>query len=363
MKKVFPVTIIALAVLLSGVCSCKSKKDNAGDDGAVQMARGSYGAEKNQVTVMTLERKVFNKQLVCNGRLEAQSKVAVQFASQGKIAQINVRDGQSVQQGQVLASLDKEQPRRQLEQARLAFDKAEIQLADRLLNYGYTLSDTASIPADQKRLIYINTGFLDARMALENAERTYRECDLKAPFSGKVASLKGRVHEQGGQLCTLIDDSRYLVRFSVLETEYKFVSVGQEVLVSPFINSEVVLKGSILSINPTVDQNGQIAVTAQVPGAQGLIDGMNVRITVQNSLPDQLVVPKSTVVIRDNMEVLFRYVDGKSLWTYVNVLMSNTQEHVVEANADRGSDLNVGDIVIVTGNLNLGDDAPVEIVE
>ena len=356
--------VMMLAVVAGLVCGCKGKnKDKASDEDKTEMARGSYNAEKNVVTVVPLERKVFNKQLVCNGKLEAQSKVTLQFSGQGKVAEINVRDGQKVQKGQVLASLDKEQPRRQLEQARLAYDKAEIQLADRLLNYGYTIADTASIPAEQKRLIYINSGFIDAQMALENAERTYRECDLKAPYSGKVASLKGRVYEQGGQLCTLIDDSRYLVRFSVLETEYKFVYEGQQVLVSPFVDAGVVMKGSILSINPTVDQNGQIAVTAQVPGADVLMDGMNVRITVENSVADQMVVPKSAVVIRDNMEVLFR-IDpetGHSLWTYVNVLMSNTREHVVEANKDRGADLNIGDLIITSGNLNLGDDAEVVI--
>ena len=133
----------------------------------------------------------------------------------------------------------------------------------------------------------------------------------------------------------------------------------QQVLVSPFVDNDVELKGSIISINPTVDQNGQIAVTAQVPGSDDLMDGMNVRITVENSIPDQLVVPKSAVVIRDNMDVLFRYKDGKSLWTYVNVLMSNTTEHVVEANKDRGADLELGDLIITSGNLNLGDEAPV----
>ena len=353
--------VIVFAVVLPIVCCCKGKKDKVADEDTTQMARGKYDAEKNVVTVVPLERTVFNKELVCNGKLEAQNKVTLQFSAQGKIAEIGVRDGQKVQKGQILASLDKEQPRRQLEQARLAFDKAEIQLADRLLNYGYTLEDTARIPAEQKRMIYINSGFLDARMALENAERTYKECDLKAPFTGKVASLKGRVHEQGGQLCTLIDDSRYLVRFTVLETEYNFVHTGQQVQVSPFVNSDVVMNGVILSINPTVDQNGQIAVTAQVPGSDKLIDGMNVRITVQNSVPDQLVVPKSAVVIRDNMEVLFRYVDGRSLWTYVNVLMSNTTQHVVEPNKDRGADLNEGDLIITSGNLNLGDEAKVVI--
>ena len=355
--------IIGVLVIAVLVCGCKGKKDKEQTEDNTEMARGTFNKEKNIVTVEPLQLKTFNKQLVCNGKLEAQNKVAVQFEAQGKIDRINMRDGQKVQKGQIMASLDKEQPRRQLEQARLAFDKAEMNLADRLLDYGYTLADTAKIPADQKRVIYINTGFIDSKMALENAERTFRQCDLKAPFSGKVASVKGRQYEQSGQFCTLIDDSRYLVRFSVLETEYGFVHVGQQVLVSPFINSDVVMKGSIVSINPTVDQNGQIAVTAQVPGSDELMDGMNVRITVENSIPNQLVVPKSAVVIRDNMEVLFR-IDpetGHSLWTYVNVILSNTKEHVVEPNKDRGADLNVGDMIITSGNLNLGDDAEVVI--
>ena len=89
----------------------------------------------------------------------------------------------------------------------------------------------------------------------------------------------------------------------------------------------------------------------------------SVIMLMAHAVPDQLVVPKSAVVIRDNMEVLFRYVDGRSLWTYVNVLMSNTTHHVIEANKDRGADLNVGDMIITGGNLNLGDDAPVEIMK
>ena len=359
--------IIGVLVVAVLVCGCKGKKDkDAQDEDTTEMARGTFKIDKNIVTVEPLALKTFNKQLICNGKLEAQSKVSIQFEAQGKIAQVNVRDGQKIQKGQVLASLDKEQPRRQLDQARLAFDKAEMNLADRLLDYGYTLADTAKIPADQKRVIYINTGFIDAQMALENAERTYKQCDLKAPFTGKVASVKGHIYEQGGQFCTLIDDSRYLVRFSVLETEYGFVHVGQPVLVSPFVNSDVVLKGSILSINPSVDQNGQISVTAQVPGNDELMDGMNVRITVENSVPNQMVVPKSAVVIRDNMEVLFRIdpeTGNTSLWTYVNVLMSNTYEHVVEPNKERGSELNIGDLIITSGNLNLGDAAEVVIQE
>lgn len=103
----FFITVLTLAVVGGFVCGCKGKRDKDETEDKTEMARGSYNAEKNVVTVVPLERKVFNKQLVCNGKLEAQSKVTLQFSGQGKVAEINVRDGQKVQKGQVLASLDR----------------------------------------------------------------------------------------------------------------------------------------------------------------------------------------------------------------------------------------------------------------
>lgn len=352
------ILVLGTAVLIASACKTKNGSSDTVTD-EPEMAHGQYNIEEQTVTVSVLKRRSFNKQLICNGKLEAGNKVTMQFAVQGTVAEINVRDGQAVQKGQILASLDKSQPARLLEQARLSFDKAELSLADRLPDYGYTLKDTASIPADRKRNIYISSGFADALISLENAKRNFEECDLRAPFNGKIASVRARVHEPASQVCTLIDDSWYLVRFNVLETEYGYVRTGQRILVSPFVDSSIELEGTILSINPTVDQNGQIAVTARIPGNDAVMDGMNVRITIENRVDGQLVVPKSAVVIRDNMEVLFRYVDGRSLWTYVNVIMSNSTEHVVEANRDRGASLNVGDLIITSGNLNLGNDAPV----
>ena len=78
-------------------------------------------------------------------------------------------------------------------------------------------------------------------------------------------------------------------------------------------------------------------------------------------MPSQMVVPKSAVVIRDNLEVLFRYSKGKSIWTYVHVQMANSESYVVTANTARGAELNIGDTIIIKGNLNLGSDVEVEI--
>ena len=68
-------------------------------------------------------------------------------------------------------------------------------------------------------------------------------------------------------------------------------------------------------------------------------------------------------MIRDNLEVLFRYEDGRARWTYVHTSLANSKEYVVEANKERGAELNVGDVVITTGNLNLADGSEVTLIK
>lgn len=50
-------------------------------------------------------------------------------------------------------------------------------------------------------------------------------------------------------------------------------------------------------------------------------------------------------------------------WTYVHTSLANSREYVVEANTDRGAELNPGDLVIISGNLNLADGSEVTLGE
>ena len=113
--------------------------------------------------------------------------------------------------------------------------------------------------------------------------------------------------------------------------------------------------GKIKNVNPSIDENGQIEVCAVLDGASSLINGMNVKVTVDKVLDSRLVVPKSAVVVRDNLNVLFRYNNGRADWVYVNILAANSDSYAIEANAARGAELSVGEQIIVSGNLNLAD--------
>lgn len=351
------VSVAALSVAYG--CGVKSGNDG-GRDGRLQ-----YTPEVNKVEVMELKRCSFMRQLTANGKLVAAGKSSLSFNTSGTVSELYVSNGQSVRAGDVLAELEQREKKLALEAAGISLEKAEIDFYDVLAGQGYQARDTASVPKDILDMAKMRSGYRSALNSYQRAAMDFERTVLKAPFAGKVADVKFRKYDNvsSGAFCMLIDDSMLDVDFSVLESEYSFVKEGLAVSVAPFTGAGVALEGHVTEINPTVDKHGLVAVRARVRNDGSLIDGMNVRVTVGRNVPDVLVVPKSAVVIRDNLEVLFRYKDGKAMWTYVHVLMSNSVSHVVTANTDRGAELNEGDMVIVSGNLNLGDGSSVEIVD
>lgn len=104
-----------------------------------------------------------------------------------------------------------------------------------------------------------------------------------------------------------------------------------------------------------VDDNGMIKVWASVPGGNGLIDGMNVRVSVKRAVEEALVVPKTAVVLRSGRPVVFNYADGKAQWNYVTLGLENLSEYTIV------DGINPGMIIITSGNINLAHESPVKI--
>lgn len=348
-----------LLLLLSVSCGTKEKQEKENEVG-----RKKYEVEKNPVDTIVLHKKNFNSQLLSNGKLRALHKSSLKFPVTGIVSQLNVKNGSSVSAGDVIAVLDTKEVSLRLQQARYQMEKAAIELEDKLLGYGYKIQDSLNIPRETMRIARIHSGYNDAASNLESAQLTYDNCFLKAPVSGRIANLQTKRFEYptGEEFCQVINDGIFEVEFAILETELSSLKNGQRVLVSTFTEPDKRYAGYVSEINPTVNDKGQITVRAQLQNPGHLLDGMNVKVHIENIIPDKFVVPKSAVLIRDNQEVLFRIdAEGKASWTYVHILMANSDSYVVVPNEDKGADLNEGDIVIISGNLNLAHGSGVEI--
>lgn len=353
MKYILPFLVLAFT-------ACGGGSVQQGDTG-----KKTHEQIVNTVDTMTLRRTDFRSELISNGRLRATQKSDLKFAGSGVVTRLNAVNGKPVAAGSVIALLDDDQAQLHMTQALQTMSKAQLDLQDALLGFGYSTKDTTVVPRETMRIARVRSGYDAALSSLEAARIEVEGRVIRAPFSGRVANLKTKQYEnpKGDFFCTVINDSNFDVEFSIIESEVGHVKEGQEVSVAMFNDPTKRYKGRLTTVNPTVDEKGQVTVTAGVPNTTGLLlDGMNVKVYVENRMNDKLVVPKSAVLIRDNREVLFTFGDdGKAHWTYVIVEASNSTSHAVRANADRGAELEAGASIIVSGNLNLADGSGVQI--
>ena len=350
--------LFCIGLTLGLLASCGSSGKDSDETSATPDAQAMT---ETYVDTMRLTAIPFRKQVVCNGHLAACEKSDLHFSTDGITVRLHVMEGQHVDKGQLIATIDKDRRLREVDKAEHDLFRAEVELTDKLIGLGYD-ADMKGIPDDVMKRADVTSGHYSAKYQLEEAKQALADCDLRAPFAGRIANLDAKTYQKSDRVCTLIDDSAFDVEFKVLEAELGSIREGREVSVSPFIAEDKVYKGAVTGINPQVDEKGLVKVSARLAGKDAsLIDGMNVRVTVEENMGDMFVVPKDAVVERDGYHVIFRYRDGRAVWTYVDVAHSNISSFAITGCMRKESTISEGDIVITSGNLNLADGTEVRI--
>jgi RND family efflux transporter MFP subunit len=349
--------IVLLTCFLSA-CGSKTTESTANAE------KRQYTEQKNPVTVIILQKGPFRKELVNNGKLVALRKTDLQFRVGEQLEKLSFKNGDYVKAGQVIAALAPFTFSQQLGNAEIQLKRNRMDMQNLLIGQGYTTLDTAAIPRKIYEIAYVKSGYAEAYQSMQTAKFNFESLQLVAPFGGVLANIEKKRYDRvdaGATFCTLIDDSEFEVKFRVVESEVGDIRLNDEVQLIPF-SSRKICRGRISEINPVIDENGMILVKALVKNPGGLIDGMNVKVIVEKEIPDQLVVPKSAVLLRDNQEVLFKYTkNGIAYWTYIQTLAENTTSYSVIANPDKGAVLAPGDTIIISGNLNLAHESKVEL--
>lgn len=347
--------LFGLLLLVLTACSGTQKTENP-EDGVATVLPG----EKNKVTIQTLKRQTFNHELVSNGKVVAGRMADLYFETSGVVVHIYVKNGERVRAGQKLAELDKFRLKNKTTQTKDALEKAKLELRDVLIGQGYATDDFSQIPDDIMQLARVKSGYDQCVSQYELAQYEEENATLIAPFEGVIANLFSKLHNTvntSDAFCTLIGGQSMEVDFTVLESELSLIQSGDKVVITPYATPDTPYDGRISQINPLVDDKGMVKVKAVVNKQGKLFNGMNVRIHVHRSLGEQLVIPKSAVVLRSGKQVVFTLKEGKAQWNYVQTGLENAENYSLT------SGLKEGDVVITTGNVNLAHEAVVQIVE
>lgn len=170
----------------------------------------------NKIIVTTPEIKdvVFTRKYV--SQIHSQRHIEVCALSTGYIQEIRVKEGQAVQQGEVMFKILPP-----LYQAKLATEQAEARLAQ--INFDNTkrLNEQGVVSVQEVALKQAELDRANAKVALARAELNFT--DIKAPYSGIVDRLMeqlGSLVDAGDVLTTLSDNSVLWVYFNVPEAQY-----------------------------------------------------------------------------------------------------------------------------------------------
>lgn len=315
------------------------------------------------VSVQKAVREAFPLKTLVTGKLEAGRQAEIKFLRGGQLTVLSAREGEFIEEGQLLAKVDDSAPQLKLEQSKLTLDEAIVNKKDLLIANGGNPESDSSVSEQKLGLILTLSGYNKAQHHIRQAAYELQQTKVYAPFNGIIADVKAKKFQQvnaGEIICTLIDPRSYEVSLSVLEKEALQLSIGQSVIVEPIAAPNQKHSAQITTINPTVNEQGLVRVRAALRNYSGkkLFEGMNVNVTIEKKLPQKLIIPKNALVIRSGREVVFTFREesGKAQWHYVQSSYENDEFIVIEKGLEEES------LVIYDGNQHLVDGAKVSVV-
>lgn len=290
-----------------------------------------------------------------------------QVASQmmGTIVEIRAHEGDSVQSGQVLASIDDSQPRAAVQQSTAATAAAqkeldatesEFTLAESTFQRYQQLYDKKSVSPQEfdemkarrasaeARREMARAGLAQADAALAQARTSLGYTKIHAPFAGVITEKKadvGTMAAPGVPIFTIEDTHRFRLEATVDERDLGLVHSGEAVSVVLDAFGDADFSGKIVQIVPAADPASRGFTTKiELPIDARLRSGLFGRARIPRGERSALMIPSSALVDRGQLHGVY-VVDasGQARLCYVTLGRSSGQQVEVLSGIQEGDKL------------------------
>ncbi len=315
--------------------------------------------------------------LTCQGaRVEALNRVELRPLVQGLLAEPSFKEGDKVQEGDVLFRIDTtryqatvDARRAQIDQLSIRVDDAERKLGRQQYLMGLKASSADKLESARATLEELKAQRASAKAALTIAQDDLSRCTMRAPLTGRIGRVnfsKGNyITDINAPLATLVQLSPIYVRFSLSENAILSTYGDDETLLQQADISLITATGTTLAEKGTVafaDNVIQAATDTQnlwatFPNAEyKLQPGAVVTILITRK-PEFRVpaVPAEALLTDTRGKYVYRLVDGHAVFTRV-LCGSSTEEGLVPV----FDGLSEGEQVLTTNLAEMEDGAAVE---
>ncbi len=396
-------TVVGLLALGVGVWFFVSSDEEA-------PAKVAAGPRTTPVSVSALTRGALAERARFPGELDADAADIASFFP-GRLQTVEVRVGDRVEAGAVLARLDPVDLEEQIAQAKAQLAaaqaderRAQVELAQARKELvrsgelaGQKLISTQELETQRASVDALRAGggsasarSTEAKARIALLDKRLAEAVVKAPFAGRVAERyvdPGAIVSGGARLVRLVEESPLRMRFEVPEHEVGALAVGSILTVTTRGHREVVSAGAkpvtatVTGLAAEVSRDRRVAIAeAIVPEPPvGWLPGMYAEANVTiKALDNVLVAPAVAVLSRltpdGRVETgVFIADEGFARWVRVEVL-GREGDRVGVAPAAAGAprdpestttsvQLTDGARVLTAGHVDLTDGSAIKVAE
>ena len=265
-------TVTAVVVLaLAGAALVYFKGRGASQTAATSLAKTSVGnsIELAASDVVIAQKRNMTQGLPISGTLKATRSAMVKARVAGELTSLEVREGDAVVAGQIIARVDateylakQRQAQQQAEAARAQVEVAQRQFDNNnaLVNQGF-ISKTA-LDTSIANLNGAKATYQAALSALDIASKAVEDCTLKAPLAGFISQRLAQPGERvapEARIVEIVDLSQLELEATLTSSDAANVKAGQTAKL--FIeNTTEAVAAKVLRINPSTQAGSRSVV-------------------------------------------------------------------------------------------------------
>lgn len=312
------------------------------------------------VTTQTVNDTTFRHYTRVQGDVATRENIIIYPEFSGVLMRVHVNEGDRVNRGDLLATIDDGGLASQLAQleAQAALAKTTFERQQRLWEQNI---------GSEIQFLEAQTAFQSAQNAVDQLRSQLGKTNVRAPFSGvidEVISDEGQVVSPGqNQLFRLVNLQNMYVQASVPETYLNQIQAGSEVIVEiSAINKQ--FEGKVRQVGNFINPNNRtFQIEVSLPNDDGLIKPNLIATVKLNDYTSEnaTVIPEGAIQknsLGESLIYLFRP-ENDSLGSAQRVIIETgyNQDNMVEVREG----IQPGDEVIVEGGRNLRDGQQVKI--
>lgn len=352
MKKVI-ISIIIIAIALAGIMFVLNKNKAHNEEQTKVVAQKNSGVA---VRTTNVDFQNLSIEYTTNGTFAPKQEAFISTETPGKVASVLVKEGSFVGAGQTLAIIKSDKQNVGVSNAQAVYNNAKAEV-ERFEN-AYASGGVTKQQLDQIKLQLEN-----AKNNLKSAQISASDVNVKASFSGIVNKKMvepGVYVNPGQQMFEIVNVSTLKLKVNVDEKNIASIKIGQPVKITSAVLTDQSFEGIVTFIAPKADASLNFPVEIEIKNNANndLKAGMyGTAIFGAEQSINALVIPRTAFVGNISSNLVFVAKDGKAYQTQVVVgrIFGDWVEII--------SGLEKGQTVITSGQINLSNETPIEVIQ